>query len=441
MKNRLKLDWSLNSATDRKNFVDNYLNNFKNPTSEELETIANYILWGKEDDGTSAVEKKYIEIETRSKTWQQDNTESLDAMMEAPTFNEVLLQHSTTAQPRIRRETFSRTEALKKCPESLRSTFESLFKQIDEIDLCINFYELEHGKRKNPPRAELLKKFSEERQAFLKELTTHWNQYLYLKQRHLLVELRREQFAIRDSYTPTIIRHTMPEPIEPEAEKSFETEIPVYPLGLIKQDSPLSILFKEQKDLNPKSFSENELKKISKFLWLKKEEERPPHFFDFSELEHVYNLFQQISELEESLVDNNTNLLIKTLKYYIELADLSEAQKEILDFKIKKKKNQDIALFINKKYGKSYTSNYISTIFRQKIIPKINAAAIFHLKIVENLFFEEEFKKCNCCGIWLLRDPEIFVRKSRSKDGLANRCKKCDKLDRQKKKKEEIIFD
>ena len=129
-------------------------------------------------------------------------------------------------------------------------------------------------------------------------------------------------------------------------------------------------------------------------------------------------------------VDSNLNKLLDTLKYYIEMTDLTEAQREILDFKISKTKNQDIADAINKKYNKSYTANYISTIFRQKIIPRINETAEFHTKVIENLSFPENFKKCNGCGKILLIDPEKFVRKSRSKDGFATRCKICDRLDR-----------
>jgi hypothetical protein len=36
----------------------------------------------------------------------------------------------------------------------------------------------------------------------------------------------------------------------------------------------------------------------------------------------------------------------------------------------------------------------------------------------------------------LLRDPRNFVRKARSIDGLTGRCKKCDKMIREKKKEE-----
>ena len=63
-------------------------------------------------------------------------------------------------------------------------------------------------------------------------------------------------------------------------------------------------------------------------------------------------------------VYSNTNEFLNTLRYYVELAELPEAHQEILDFKMKKVKNQDIADYVNKKYGKSYTANYISTIFR-----------------------------------------------------------------------------
>ncbi|MBQ4122247.1 hypothetical protein IJD44_00760 [bacterium] len=64
----------------------------------------------------------------------------------------------------------------------------------------INFYDLAHNKRKLEPRPELINKFSPKEIEQIKEKAKHLNQYSYLKRRHLLVELRREQFTLRDSY-------------------------------------------------------------------------------------------------------------------------------------------------------------------------------------------------------------------------------------------------
>ena len=441
MANRLHLDFSIQSTDGRRDFVNEYVTQpqFQRVplTSDELETIANYILWGKDPDGLNVTQRGEIQIETRNKTWQRDDTESLDALMESPTFSEASLRRPTEARTRVAREVFDRKKTLSECPSHLVPVFEDLFKRIDTIELMLNYYEFSHGRRKEPPRAQLIKRFTPEELQSAEQIASKWNQFKYLKQRHLIVELRREQFTLRDTYIEKHMRHT---PIEPEidpVDPDFDAEIPVFPLGL--KAGPIgALLFKEERDLNPSTYNDSDLQKVLQFYWSKKSESRPVIFFDFGNLEHIYELFGQLNELEESIgalpVNSNLGKLLDTLKYYIEITDLTEAQREILDLKINKTKNQDIADIINKKYDKSYTANYISTIFRQKIIPRINETAEFHAKIIENLSFPENFKKCTGCGKILLIDPDKFVRKSRSKDGFSTRCKICDRNDRQKKK-------
>ena len=357
--------------------------------------------------------------------------------MESPTFSEASFRRPTEARTRVAREVFDRKKTLRECPAYLVPVFEDLFNRIDYIELTINFYEFAHGRRKEPPREALLKRFSESEIQSAEAVAAKWNQFKYLKQRHLIVELRREQFTLRDTYIEKHMRHTPPEPeIEP-VDPDFDAEIPVFPLGLAA--GPIGgLVFREEENLNPSTYSESDLAKVLKFYWDKKSESRPVVFFDFTELEHIYELFSQLNELEDSIgalpVNSNLGKLLDTLKYYISLTDLTEAQQEILDLKINKTKNQDIADYINKKYNKSYTANYISTIFRQKIIPRINETAEFHAKVIENLSFPENFKKCTGCGKTLLIDADKFVRKSRSKDGFSTRCKICDRNDRQKKK-------
>lgn len=439
--NRLHLDFTISGTSDRKDFVDHYVQRpefISKPLSEdELETIANYILWGKDDDGLNCTQRGEIQIETRNKTWQRDDTESLDAMMESPTFNEASLRRPTEARTRIQREVFDRQRALAECPAHLVPVFEELFTRIDKLELSIHFYEFAHGRRKEEPRAALVKRFSESEVEAAKQIASKWNQFKYLKQRHLIVELRREQFTLRDTYIDKHQRHTPPEPDLDPVHLDFDVEIPVYPIGLV--GTPFSnLIFKPAADLNPFTYTEKELDTLIHLYWDKTSSPRPVLFFDFGELEHIYELFGQLNELEEEIdmlpLESNLKKLLDTLKYYITLTDLNEVQSEILDLKINKVKNQDIALYINKKYSKSYTANYISTIFRQKIIPQINETARFHALILENMCFEENFKKCNGCGQWLLIDAQNFVRKSRSKDGFSTKCKKCDRADRQRKK-------
>ena len=441
MANRLHLDFSISGTSERKDFVDEYVQRpefIRAPlTEDELETIANYILWGKDPDGTNVTQRGEIQIETRNKTWQRDDTESLDAMMESPTFNEASLRRPSEARTKIAREVFDRNEALAQCPSHMKPIFEELFTRIDRLEMQIHFYEFAHGKRKEEPRQALLKRFSQDEIDAAREIASKWNQYKYLKQRHLIVELRREQFTLRDSYVERHMRHTPPEPDLDPVNLDFGAEIPVFPIGLVGE--PFSeLIFKDQHNLNPYTYTEKELDTLTHFYWERKDTARPVLFFDFGELEHVYELFGQLNEFEEEIdmlpLESNLKKLLDTLRYYIALTDLTEVQREILDLKINKVKNQDIAIKINKKYQKSYTANYISTIFRQKIIPQINETARFHALIIENMCFEENFKKCNGCGEWLLIDAQNFVRKSRSKDGFSTKCKKCDRADRQKKK-------
>ena len=79
--------------------------------------------------------------------------------------------------------------------------------------------------------------------------------------------------------------------------------------------------------------------------------------FDFRDLDAVYQLYLLREEFDDRLeqvkydhvVENNLEKLLDTLKFYEEIADLTDVQREILRLKEKKEKNADIAGYINKK--------------------------------------------------------------------------------------------
>lgn len=85
--NRLHLDFSLVTNEERAQFLDTYLQRPEfishPPTDEELETMGNYLLWGKDPTtGLNAKQAKICDIATRYKTWDADPVESLEGLME-----------------------------------------------------------------------------------------------------------------------------------------------------------------------------------------------------------------------------------------------------------------------------------------------------------------------------------------------------------------------
>ncbi len=431
--NRLNLDYSINSAKDREKYTEEYLQNemFKKkpPTRRELETIANYILWGKDEDGTSSVQKGDFDIETKSKTWDKKEAESLDGLMETPTFSELQIQRNSVPT-KIVKEVFSREETRKEIEGTLLETFEGLWREIDILDLEICFYEERTGKRKNPPRNELLKRFAAEDIKRIYDSAANLTQHQYLKKRHLLVELRREQYTLRDGYRPG----TLPAAFTPFSEKDdrvfWGENTPVFPVGVIQKGEAWEKLFGKEFPY-PNLFREKEIGEIMSVFHDLAAHRSDRVFFDFGNEEHVYQLIGIYEDLEEAGSREDywglTKRFLKTFDWYKEMANLTEPQKMILEKKIHKVRNQDIAAEVNRTFGKSYTTNYISTIFKKNIIKSICEAANYHRDIIENLEKPKNFKVCNSCGRTLLNCERNFMKKAKSVDGFVNKCKNCDK--------------
>lgn len=436
--NRLKLDWTLNTSDERASFINEYTTSLAfTPNEEELEMMGNYILWGRDPDGQNSEQKGFVQLERRNSTWsttQSTNVGSLDELLETPTFNESELRQPNSPVYKTPKQNFSREEALHRAPPHILPVLLDLFRRIDTLDLQINFYELDHGKRKNPPRDSLLNVFTPDELDALKARTKKWNQRTYLKRRHLLVELRREQYTYRDFYAEPISLHPAPPNWDLE-ELTLDSEIPIFPLGLHK-DSPLFLPF-------------SQLCQNSQDLQFRKsiEQLKLPSYtsnfsIDFRDPEQIYILITQYDELRDTAaalminhVDSPIPNLLKTLEYYISNTILSDSQRDILSMKRAGQKNNDIVAHINSTYNKTYTANYISTIYHKKILPAIANAATYHEKLYYALNDPLNFKRCSTCGTYYLRSEDNFVRKTRARDGFANRCKLCDKLARASAKK------
>ncbi len=438
--NRLNLNWQIPLREDRAKFIEEYLETLNfTPTREELTMMSNYILWGKlkesDKDGPSRLKDEGLYIETKNGDWIDDRSVSLEGLLETPGFSESDFSRPTYKKIRY---TFSRPEARRLASPEILAALENLWDQMDSIELLISYYELAHGKRKTPIRKELLDRFTEEKRESIKARADDTKQYTYLKLKHELVELRRQQYVYRDSYKQTIfsrpvnnaIYYKEDEPIE------FGSDIPILPFS-IRYNTPLfKKIFNFERFPEPDDFNEKELKEISEILWNPAAASKDG--FDFSNPDHLYELYKSYSELEEKVHDEELGedsalvQFLNTARAYEKLSRLEPLHEDLLKWKIEKKPNAVIQGLIKEKYGHTYQVNYISTLYC-KTLDTIAQTAAFHKEVCENLSFPENFKTCKDCGRSLLLDTRNWVKRARSRDGFSPRCKHCEKIKRDSK--------
>lgn len=426
--NKINLDFSLETSEERQEYVNQLLEKIieEDPISslskDDLSLLADYVLYGKDKDGTSIVDRKEVQIETKYNSYAKKDNKSLEELLDNPVFDENTLRplnHKNiyrAPKTNFDREKNRNVEPLK-----------PLWKEIDRVAAEVDYF----SKKKT------LEDFPEETQQYLQKKTPP-TPYTIYKLKHTLIEMRREQFTIQDSFFPTIPPLAY-QPIYNGEEncpdiKWQSEEYPIYPLGLLTQNNPNFLLFKE-KD----SFFSIPTETLSQtHTYIPKQEKGSTQFYlDFCDMEHVYNLIRFQEELEISCCDNPESTIrniLDTLKFYIEIANLSPEHTEILQLKVQKYSNEFIAEHVNSKYHKHHTPSYISTIFKNQICTDIAAAAQLHYDSYLERFNRNSFKKCTSCGKIKLKDVRNFARKARSSDGLSGRCKCCDKKDRENNK-------
>lgn len=416
-----QLDYNLYSNEERANQVRNLFtpdieqlareHYSESSTQKELETAANFILYGKDPrNDKNYVQKKEVQIDTKHTTWKRKEPESLDALMEDPMtdqtqFQEVRKNSYKKPKPTINRDPDG--------PDAAIPGMKDLWNAIDVL-------------------AARVKELKDEKKLNLE----------YYRKNHLLIQLRKEQFALKDSESEQIHCHSFMGSGSTDICYTSDT-------GYLK-DNYTDWVYKNWKaDHYRKQFGEDwyareqeELAKrlnsgeINEWSWVEVSENK----IDFTNPDHVYKVLEMYGTLKENSWDKlNSDLkfLIWELEDYIEQAHLSEARFHILYRKIDKATNETIAQELQEKFGLAYSDNYISTIYKQMICDKIAKAAQLSYDSWVYRDKPEKFKICSTCGERLLRDSRNFIKKQNSKDGLSARCKMCDKEIRDKKKQGE----
>lgn len=413
-----KLDYNIYSYTDRANYVkdlftpeleqqakDHYN---EDSTKKELEAAANYILYGK-DPATDKnfVQKKEVQIEQKYSSYKRKEPESLDGLLEDPNIKETDFQPVQKNCYKKYKPTIDR-EKDKDIPG-----MQDLWKVIDEL-------------------AKQVKEFKDKQQLGLE----------YYRKNHLLIQLRKEQFALKDSTDTTIKSrgfHIAPQiPVNFTSDTGYvkdyyqEWVYKVCRAEHYKETFGMEWYAREQQEIANYVISADE---NLNWQWVEVSE----NTIDFTNPGHIYQLLELYSSLKQNCEEDlncDLKFLLWELEDYIEAANLSKDRMYILTRKIDKATNDQIRRELQENFGLYYSDNYISTIYKQMICDKIAKAA--QLSFDEWIYRNqpEKFKVCSTCGTRLLRDSRNFIKKQNSKDGLSARCKHCDKRIRDSKKKE-----
>lgn len=194
------LDFSLSDASARQKLVDDVLGAMersgRKPNQKDLDLLSNYLLCGEDPNGYNPVRSKDIELVGYS-TPSRPKEQSLEALVESPTFSETLFHQGptryTTPKPNLNRASYDPSlgaspqndepraiqpsQKSNEKPSPALECMRTLWKRIDRLDDALS----------NPG------------------LTSQQTYHL----RKLLLELRREQYTIGDFIKPQIQLHSV----------------------------------------------------------------------------------------------------------------------------------------------------------------------------------------------------------------------------------------
>lgn len=484
---KIQLDFSKSSLSDRLEVAAQYAH--ANLSAKNCKHIADYLLWSRDENGICISKNEDFELSSK---WSASQPDSIEAIMEAETHIPNFHAVGEIPPTLVRKQKFSRAEAL---ASPLAPHFKALFEEIDRLDVLIAFA---MGKE---PREELVNRMEPSCLFALRAKAAKLSPKELQRARHDLVDLRTEQYELRDSYKPQL--RNAKQPIGKVELAPLEIE----PLGLWASPTTTLGKFLWVEEPTPPNNDEDRRRLAQALKRLlartckhtttqnttQTQTQNSLHEREVINLSHatartsrqntkqtpieehscqsevglhereVKNLYQNYDGLHErevtfDLRDPNSWLqllpyyntiynakleaeerhdieseapaLWNTIQYYFDRALMQAEYRLIVEMKSENWRNEDINNELRRRNLKTFSVNYISTIYKKRI-PKLLAQAVeAHYELALALDQPDEWKRCSKCGKLLHLDSNHFRRLGKSKDGFVGSCKQCDKKKR-----------
>jgi len=414
MKKKYSLDYSIERDIDRLRAVEETLDTLEtNPSNSELEQMASYILYGKDEEGKNAIQRgETTDSDKRYKSFQRaaDKNQSLDEILENPLADQQALQTLETRyiytkkKPSIKKPKYDANGNLIDPGDSDIPGMVELWNDIARLD---HIAQVNEGKI--PP--------DEDTQIFT-------DSYRFYQFKHALIDIKRHQYYLKDAYKPTL--HFLA--ITPPKAQTYNWDVDSYywmPLDKWQTRVDNALLHTISKNIEDYETRQNE-KGETEVKWVVRQ-----HHFDWEDPAHIKALINHYSnlymELREKL-DSWGRTLLYDFDRYFDMAGFSPVREYILTRKIDKASYPEIVEELQTKFGLKYNENHLCTILSKEIPEKMALAAKKHRMLLTTP--QEERKRCFTCKQWLPRNNYFFATNNSRKDKFASNCKECERKKR-----------
>ena len=414
MKKKYSLDYGIERDTDRVKAIYHILDTLDNtPSYSELEQMADYIIYGKDENGLNSVQKRETtDSNKRYGTFaraSETRNQSLDAIIDNPLGDQQSLRPLEEKYIYVKRKPTIRKPKYDKKTGELIDIGDADVPGMTELWDCIA--RLEHvlavGEGKIAPDEDT-------------ELIT--DSYKLYKLRHQIADMRLHQYYLKDAYKPTIhfvaIQHPQPQFYDWDSDSAYWISRELWEKKTYKP-----LLHTISTDINDYETRTNPYTGEFEIKWVVRH-----HNFDWENPRHIRALIDNYSAIAMQFYDNVWawgRTLIRDFDRYQTLMNLSPIRQYILDRKIDKASYEVIAAELEEKFGVSYGINHISNIAIREIPERMaNFAKALRLQLETP---QDQKKQCFRCKKWFPRNILFFGINNGRKDGWASNCKECER--------------
>ena len=417
MRKKYSLDFSIVRDTDRLAAVQDILDTLPtDPSPTELEQMASYILYGKDENGKNSIQRnETIDKDKRYKSYKtkDDKVQSLDEMMEVPGFDEQQLRSA------YKRDSYTAPKPFIAKPKYDKKTGEIIDPGDSDVPGMIEQWEI-------IDRWQRMLDIAQGKIAPNEGDTIVSDPYRIYQLKHNLIDIRKHQYYLKDSAKPTLHFQNLDHPKPQFYDWSGDA---FYWISKDQWQNRVDHSYTSRVSRNIADYETRGEGDTLEVKWVVCQ-----HTFDWENPKHIRALLNHYCTLYEALRDKlNTygRTLLWDFDRYCSLCDFSELRLFLINLRKQGMAYEDILDEMRAKYAMEYSPNYLVTIVNTEVPNKI--AKVAKMLRLQQETPPENCKKCIHCGRILPMDPLFFSRNNTHKDGLSNTCKECDRETRIKR--------